>query len=345
MKQIIFVLILFGIFLLRLNTGLQANQNLDRLSGQPITLTGRISSQISLQGNSQSFNLGRVRVRTKLYPAYEYGDRVIISGTLKREVINPWYSRFSLIYPRIETVSAGNNIFIGFKNILAGWYGRVLPEPEASLLAGIVLGSKRGLPQDFWQALQKTGTLHVVVASGFNVTVVMGAVIFLLAGLVNRAVAISLGILAVMIYSLMAGLEPAIVRAAIMGSLAYFGQILGKTSDALRLLFLAAGGMLLVNPLFIWDVGFQLSFMATLGLILISPHLPMWLPRGMKESLAAQALVWPILLLNFGQMSWIGILVNSLIVPLVPYVMVLSFVPWLAYVPLHLMVLIINWFG
>ena len=345
MKRLILTLILFGLFLIRFQTSFQASQNMDRYAGKSITISGRISSQINLQGNSQSFNMGRVRVRTNLYPAYEYGDKLVISGTLQRQVINRWYSRFSLIYPRIERVAAGNNIFIGFKNKLAAWYSRVLPEPEASLLAGIALGSKRGLPQEFWQALQTTGTLHIVVASGFNVTVVMGATIFLFAGLMKRTLAIILGIAAVMIYSLMAGLEPAIVRAAIMGSLAYFGQMLGKPSDGLRLLFLAAGAMLWFNPLFIFDIGFQLSFMATLGLILVCPRLPGWLPRGMKESLAAQIMVWPILLINFGQMSLIGIVVNSLIVPLVPYVMALSLLPWLAYVPLHLIVVIINWFG
>ena len=317
---------------------------MDRYTDKPISINGKISSQINLQGSNQSFNVGRVRVRTNLYPAYEYGDRLVISGTLQRQVINPWYSRFSLIYPGIKRVTAGNNIFIGFKNKLAVWYTRVLPEPEAGLLAGIVLGSKRGLPQDFWQALQKTGTLHIVVASGYNVTVVMGAVVFLFAGILPRLWAMVLAMIAVGAYSIMAGLEPAIVRAAIMGTLAYFGQALGKPRDGVRLLAAAAGAMLLINPLFLFDVGFQLSVMATLGILLVCPRLPR-LPQGVGESLAAQLFVWPILLYNFGRMSLFGILVNSLIAPLVPYVMILGFLPWLAYVPLHLIVVIINRFG
>jgi len=345
MKPVWLLLIWLVIFIIRFQTSLQAFSNLDRYADKPITINGRISSQITLQGSSQSFNVGRVRVRTNLYPAYHYGDQLTISGTLQRQVINPILSRFSLMYPRIEKVEAGNNIFIGLKERLEAWYSLILPEPEASLMAGIVLGSKRGLPLEFWQALQKTGTLHIVVASGFNVTVVMGATIFLLAGIFRRSLAIVLGIGAVMIYSLMAGMEPAIVRAALMGALAYFGQILGRPSDGLRLLFLAAAAMLLVNPLFIFDIGFQLSFLATFGLILICPRLPKFLPKGMKESIAAQLMVWPVLLINFGQMSLIGILVNGLIVSLVPYVMFLFALPWLAYVPLHLIVVIINYFG
>jgi competence protein ComEC len=342
MKWLNLILIWLVIFLLRFSTSLQANKNLDSYTGKPITIKGRISSQITLQGNNQSFNVGRVKVKTSLYPVYHYGDHLVISGTLQKQVINKWISRFSLLYPRIEKIESGNNIFIGLKEELEDWYSRVLPEPEAGLMAGIVLGSKRSLPQEFWKNLQKTGTLHLVVASGFNVTVIMGAVIFLLAGILPRPAAVFLGIAAVMAYSLVAGLEPAIVRAAIMGSLAYFGQILGRAGTGLRLLFFAVGIMLWLKPEYLGDIGFQLSFLATLGLILILPRLPAWLPPGARETISAQLMVWPVLLINFGQMSWIGILVNSLIVLFVPYVMALFVLPWLAYAPLHLMVLIIN---
>lgn len=318
---------------------------MDRYVGKEIKLTGKISSQIIIQGNSQSFSVGKIRVRTKLYPAYHYGDKVIISGSLQRQVINRWYSRFSLLYPNIELIQAGNNKFIGLKTALENWYSRVLPEPEASLLAGIVLGSKRGLPPEFYQALQKTGTLHIVVASGYNVSVVLGAIIFLLAGILPRVQALILGLAAIAVYSFMAGMEPAIVRAAVMGGLACLAKILGRPGDSLRLLVWAGGGMLLVNPLFIWDIGFQLSFLATLGIILLAPRLPQFLPGGMKETLSAQAFVWPILWINFNSLSYIGILVNTLIVLFVPLSMALALLPWLAYAPLHLMVLIINWFG
>jgi len=148
------------------------------------------------------------------------------------------------MYPRIEKVEAGNNIFIGLKERLEAWYSLILPEPEASLMAGIVLGSKRGLPLEFWQALQKTGTLHIVVASGFNVTVVLGATIFLLAGIFRRSLAIVLGIGAVMIYSLMAGMEPAIVRAALMGVLVYFVVLLVLFGLAFLLVFSNAADLI-----------------------------------------------------------------------------------------------------
>ena len=244
-------------------------------------------------------------------------------------------------------------------------YNQSLPEPEASLLAGIVLGVKRNLAKDFWQALQKTSTLHIVVASGFNVTVVIGTVIFLLAGVLHRRWAVLGGVVAVLVYTIMAGAEPAIVRAAIMGSLAYFGQVLGRQKDGLRLLVVAVMGMLLWQPLLIWDLGFQLSVTATLGLLLIGPFFCRLkkiklVGEGLADTLSAQIAVWPVLVISFGHMSLFGILVNSLILWLVPIIMymgaglaVVGMVSgglgrvfgWLVYVPLTVMVRMIEWFG
>jgi competence protein ComEC len=193
------------------------------------------------------------------------------------------------------------------------------------------------------------------VASGYNVTIIIGTIITLIAGLIRRQWAILIGILAVFGYTIMAGAEPAIVRAAIMGSLAYFGQVLGKQSEGIRLLVVAGLTMILVNPFFLLDLGFQLSFMATLGLLLMADHFP----QVIAETTAAQIMVWPIILINFGQLSLFSILVNILILWLVPYIMVLgaalALVGWIkpvgavlgmiAYLPLHLMTVIINWFG
>jgi len=279
------------------------------------------------------------------------------------------------MYPDVKVIEADRLRFIGldwketlmrFRKRIEVVYNRNLPEPEASLLAGIVLGAKRGLPYGFWQALQRTGTLHIVVASGYNVTVVIGVVISYLAGWVKRRTAVVLGILSVMGYTVMAGAEPAIVRAAVMGSLAYFGQVLGRRADGLRLLIAAVMLMLAYEPMLIFDVGFQLSVGATTGLLLLGPWLGklfdrVWLVGGdIRDSLAAQITVWPILLITFGNLSVFAVLVNGLILWLVPVIMGLGAVlgvagvvwrplgqvmGWVVYGPLTLMVRMIEWFG
>ena len=375
MKPVIVLLIWLIIFVARFFNSFQAEAKLGQLEGREIKLVGRVSSEPLLQGRSQRLNMGRIRVIAKQYPEYEYGQKLTISGTLQRKVVNRWYSQFSLMYPDISLMEADRWQFIGFdwkeavlrlKQRIELVYNTSLPEPEASLLAGIVLGVKRNLPSKFWQALQRTGTLHIVVASGYNVTVVIGTTVAYLAGIFKRRTAISLGILFVIGYTVMAGAEPAIVRAAIMGSLGYLGQMLGRKADGVRLLPAAVAVMLIVEPMFIFDIGFQLSFLATLGLLIVAPRLEkvfgrVWLiGKDISQTTAAQLMVWPVIFINFGQVSWFSILVNSLILWMVPIIMGLGailagvglvsaglgqWVGWLTYVPLTVMVRVIEEFS
>ena len=363
MKHILIVLIWLSLVGYRFFHQFQAGANLGHWENEEILIKGRISSEPLLQGNSQKFKLSRFDIVTKAYPKYEYGQKVVIIGRLERRLINKWYSQFRLMYPDIKLVVVDSKKTISlsrFRQGIESRFNQVLPEPEASLLAGIVLGSKRGLPQDFYQALQKTGTLHIVVASGYNVTIIIATLVAYLAGLIKRQWAILIGLVTVGIYTIMAGAEPAIVRAAIMGSLVFGGQIIGRKTEGIRLLIAAIMVMLLVNPSIIMDIGFQLSVAATFGLIVLGPKLEpilgrVWLiGKNLTETSSAQIMVWPIIWLYFGQMSPFSILVNSLILWLVPIIMALGAVlaltgiqavGWLAYVPLTIMVRVIEGFG
>lgn len=369
MRLTLVILIWFSLVGYRFFHQFQAGANLGHWENEEILIKGRISSEPLLQGNTQKFRVSRFDIFTKAYPKYEYGQKVAISGRLQRRLINKWYSQFRLMYPDIHLVEADNKktISYGIKQQISRLrrgieerFNQVLPEPEASLLAGIVLGSKRGLPEGFYQALQTTGTLHIVVASGYNVTVIIVTIVAYLAGLIKRQWAILLGLAAVGIYTIMAGAEPAIVRAAIMGSLVFGGQIIGRKTQGIRLLIAAVMLMLLVDPMIVMDIGFQLSVAATFGLIALGPKLEpilgrVWLiGKDLTETTAAQIMVWPIIVGYFGQMSIFSILVNSLILWLVPIIMSLGallaltgnqVVGWLTYVPLTIMVRVIEGFS
>ncbi|MCQ3944791.1 MAG: hypothetical protein DPW11_03380, partial [bacterium] len=143
----------------------------------------------------------------------------------------------------------------------------VLPEPQASLAVGILLGVKRNMPRDFYAQLINTGTLHIVAASGYNVSVVSGAVIGGLAGLVGQRMGVLMGIVSIMIYVIMAGSNASIVRAGVMGGLSLIGIVLGRQRDARHLLWVAVFVMLMLKPKLITDVGFLLSVSATVGLL------------------------------------------------------------------------------
>lgn len=365
MKSFFLLMIWFGIFLVRLNNSYQGEAKIGHYEGKTIKVIGRISSEPLLQGISQRFYIGRLQVVTELYPQYEYGQKVMVSGILQRRMINQWANQFSLMYPSIKIVEADNVNAIRYWIIrlrqgIEKIFNRNLPEPEASLLSGIVLGVKRGLPRDFYEALKETGTMHIVVASGYNVTIIIGTIVAYLAGYLKRRTAILIGIAGVGVYAVMAGLEPAIVRAAIMGSLAYLGQLLGRQASGMRLLILAGLLMLIVEPLLLFDLGFQLSVGATSGILLLGERLEKifgrvpWFGKAMGETASAQIMVTPILLLAFGKVSAFSILINSLILWLVPIIMFLGVIlaftqlkiaAWLVYVPLTLMVRVIMGFS
>lgn len=217
---------------------------------------------------------------------------------------------------------------------LENQFNQFLPEPEASLVSGVVLGSRREMPTDFWQALKTTGTLHIIVASGYNISVIAAVALAVLAGLFNRYLALILTAFVILLYVLLVGAEPAIIRAAIMAGISLTARFFGREADAGRALVFTAALMLLARPVLLWDIGFQLSFLATLGLITLVPRLgffdrlvkPTGLVKDIKETTAAQLMVLPVLLFHFHSFAWLGFLVNPLILWLVPLVMALGLV-------------------
>ncbi|GAB4026665.1 MAG: hypothetical protein Fur0011_2820 [Candidatus Microgenomates bacterium] len=234
---------------------------------------------------------------------------------------------------------------------------RVLPEPHASLAIGILLGVKRGMSREFYDQLVKTGTLHIVAASGYNVTVVAGVVLGVLGFILPKYLALGFAILGVGMYVMLAGAGSAILRAGVMGTLSLIGIMLGRMREAKWLLWVTIGIILMVSPELINDIGFQLSVAATVGLLYISPIFlkisqNTYLIDNLYPTLAATIATAPIIWWHFGRVSLIGVLVNMLILPVVPLVMLLSAltvifspVAYLLYVPLWWVVEVIEIFG
>lgn len=207
-----------------------------------------------------------------------------------------------------------------------------LPDPQAPLLLGTILGVKSGFPPDFYEALRVTGTLHVVVVSGYNISVVINTLARIL-GFVPLKIrfALTLGFVAFFVF--LVGLEAPVVRAAIMGMIALLGTVLGRQGDALRALLVSGAFMLILSPDWATELSFQLSFLATLGLILIFPLFDGLFPgRGMLlredllTTLSAQMMVWPLIAYHFGQVSLLSPLVNSLVLWTIPIITYLGLV-------------------
>ncbi|TXH02467.1 MAG: ComEC/Rec2 family competence protein [Candidatus Moraniibacteriota bacterium] len=243
-----------------------------------------------------------------------------------------------------------------FRYWAVGRLQRALPEPYASLAIGVLLGVKRGMSREFYDQLVSTGTLHVVAASGYNVTVVASAILSLVGYVLPRYLALGASLVGIAAYVLLSGAGPAIVRAGVMGVLSLIGLMLGRMREARWLLWITAWIMLMIDPSLIRDVGFQLSVSATIGLLYIGENLKFsnwqWIQDYLVPTLAATVATAPVLWWHFGRISLIGLLVNMLILPVVPLIMFLSaivliFAPaaYLLYVPLWWMVWVIRVFG
>jgi competence protein ComEC len=283
---------------------------------------------------SQQLEILGLRANLPLYPEVNYGDTITIEGrvNLKKKTLEE---------PKIISLEKGG-LFYQIRQNLILFYKKYLPEPHSSLVAGMVLGSKSGLPADFWEDLKKTGTAHVVVASGMNVSLIAGFLSSLFIVFVKRRYALIFSILGIWIYAFFVGFEAPIIRASIMGSISFAALVFGRMNLALRALFISFFAMIIFNPLYIYDVGFILSFAATLSLILfekkISNHLnfiPPFLKEGFSTSISAQILVAPILYFTFGYFSIWSPLVNGLVLWTVPYITILGMIAaFLSFFPL-----------
>jgi ComEC/Rec2-related protein len=336
-------------------------------TGARVKVVARISQQPILNGSNQIITLGSFSVKTGRLPGYYYGQKLEVIGKPVKRLINPVKSDFVFDYPSIRVIQEEDSLInqTVMRRLLFNTRGRleariieILPVTQAGLLSGILLGTKSQLPLELTQNLRKTGTIHIVVASGYNLSLVAGLLMAVLLKFTGRQKAAGIATIGIWLYTLMVGMEAPIVRAAIMANLTFLAQILGREKDGSLGLLLAGSMILLLSPLLLFDIGFQLSFMATAGILMFSPRLTgkaFELPligQDLKTTLAAQIAVLPILLINFGEFNWLSPVINALVLPVIPIVMIMGlltwlipYTAWLTWLPLTYMISLINWFG
>lgn len=317
-----------------------------------------------IEGRFQKFTVmpsGRERVFVTVpsFPRYSYGQELYIAGVVKRHEIaeentkngssnSPSLLRGenvinTMFFPTIEAREVSWLLPLSAlrKNLITIFSSSLSPASE-SLMLGIVFGIRSTMPRDLSDNLRTTGVIHITAASGMNVTMVAGAIFFLLAGLFRRQVAIIIGFLFVWLYAVLAGLEPSILRASIMSSFAFGAGLSGRQNTGILALGFTAFVMLLLTPSLITDVGFLLSCFSTLGIILFGQILGAGQyavdPLAKKETesfsvafkqdiattITAQVGTLPILFLYFGQYNLLSILVNALILWTIPIIMILG---------------------
>ncbi len=215
----------------------------------------------------------------------------------------------------------------------------ILPEPNASLLAGIIFGVKNSLGNDLLNQFKTVGLIHIIVLSGYNLTIILNAVFYITSKFNRKFFSFILVLFFISIFVLMVGLSATILRALIMTLISLLAKYFGRPNDALRALFLAGFFMVLWNPYtLLYDPSFHLSFLATLGLILFSPIVDSFLVSKIKfiynkdylreiisSSIAVQIFILPLLIKISGIFSLSSFLVNLLVLPIIPVLMLSGF--------------------
>ncbi len=297
----------------------------------------------------------RALIITDRYPSWQYGDEVSLSGKLsvpknfeQSDTGRPfdyvsYLAKDGIFYqfirPKISRTGEGKGNMIkqkllSLKHAFLDHVSRVIPEPESSLLGGLLVGAKQSLGKDLLDDFRTAGVIHIVVLSGYNLTIVAEAMMRFFS-FMPRMWGLSLGGISIVLFSIMTGAGATVVRASLMALLALLARATGRIYEITLALLFAGFVMLLYNPkILIFDPSFQLSFLATLGLIHLSPllekHLK-FLPKtfGLRDivsaTLATQIFVLPLLLYMMGKFSIVSLPVNLLILPFIPLTMLFGF--------------------
>ena len=316
----------------------------ERVSSQEVILNG-----ISL-GDQSVF--GRLLVRLPLYPEVRYGQKMIFTCDLENpEPFNGFaYDRLlasrgiyvMCAFPEHVEIQAGNPFVIkGFllnqKHFFLDSLKKILGEPHATFVSGLLFGGSASFSQDLRDDFSRTGMSHIMAASGYNVAIFSYLLLIWLQRSVlgKRRALFAVGFF-VVFYVVLAGATPSVIRAGMMAVVTLVGLGMRRPTHSYALLVFVAALMLLQNPTLLFDdVGFQLSFLATVGLLIGTPQIEGWfvfLPKrfGIQEafvsSVCASVFTLPILLWHFGSVSFIAPFVNVIILPLIPYLMFFGFV-------------------
>lgn len=297
-----------------------------------------------------------ILISANRFSSAEYGDRVRAVGTLQAPEPFETDSGRTFNYPRylfahgishavpfaeVEVIRhrEGNKLvafLLSIKHALTTGLSRALPEPSSALAEGLIVGEKQSLGDKLYQAFIASGVVHIIVLSGYNVALVINSVLFISLRILPRLMGYAVAAIFVVGFAIMTGGSETTIRATIMALLMMTARVFRRPAAALRGLLLAAAAMAIINPfLVLYDLSFQLSVLATLGLILFSDTLAARIPfvpkaLGLREivatTLATQITVLPLLVLSVGTVSLVFLPANALILPAVPLAMFLSFV-------------------
>lgn len=351
--------------ILRFQSAIVSQPDLSALYGLHVVADGIVDADPSQTPHSQqiivriekinSSQLGTpilTVITAQQYPQYALGDVLTSTGVIKQPTNFSDFDYVSYLagknifsemaFPKIEKENSAPSGVIAtlaaIKHVFENKIADALPEPHAGLMKGLLFGEKQSISQNFNNDLRATGTTHIIALSGYNITIVAEFFLNILLW-VSAPFSISFWVasLGIILFVVMTGASASAVRAGIMGVLVLVARREGRRYSMINALVFAAAVMIFYNPhVLLSDVGFQLSFLATAGLIFLAPYIEQRLEKffsrdshikkTLSETLAAQLAVLPILIYTFGQLSLVSPLTNILVLMAVPYAMTAGFV-------------------
>jgi competence protein ComEC len=360
--------LVIGILRMQISEFNIASDKLSKLNGKgQITMTGIISDEPDVRDVSQKlkvkvnlpFKAGNsiVLVTAPRYPEYEYLDKIKVAGKMETPMVTDDFNYkdyllkdhiYSVInFSKIELISRKHSY-----DIFSYFYEKILflkeklsqsiqnnfSPPHSLILEGIILGNNKNMTQDLRDKLNITGLRFLTAISGVHVIILSAILVALLLFLgFSRNWSFYTSIIFIWLYVVITGFTASGIRAATMGSIFIFAEIFGRQNTSSRTIVLTASFMLLQNPLLlIYDIGFQLSFMASLGIIYLKPSISYFLKSIFKEkfkelldiisvTFTAQIFTLPLMVYNFGMVSLIAPITNILILPVMPWILSFGF--------------------
>lgn len=325
--------------------------------GEKHSFVGMVTSDPVVKDGVQEMRLALrepftayVLLTARAYPRFSYGDEVQGEGAVMRAQ-EPSYAHYlekervrgTMKYPSISITGSHKGSVItsalyAVKHRIMSSFTATLPPEEAVFLGGLTIGARGSFSAELKDAMQKSGTTHLVALSGYNITILVAVAMGLFLFVFPRRVSFVLATLTIVAFVIMTGAEASVVRAGVVGFLVLLARDIGRAHDFRNVILCAAVLMVLANPkVLAFDAGFQLSFLALIGIVYVRPALMTLI--GMKEddasflswkdnmltTTAAQLATLPLLIANFGIVSPVSIFSNIAILELVPTTMALGF--------------------